>query len=180
MRKGASGFTLAEILFTTIIVAILAGAGAPFFASVYQSYRFDGAVQRVAGDLRLAQSLVVSKGGCYGLHFGSDPQVNLPNQYRIEKGNCDGTGWPAAATTIAASANVITNWYNLPSDYPGITLASVQDNGGTAVNGVYFNSLGATVNPFVAIATPVNVTLSNASGVRRVLQVRPTGSVQTP
>ncbi len=180
MQKAARGFTLVELLVTVTFFAILSAISMPVFVSVYQGYRFDGAVQQIAGDLRYAQSLVVSKGGCYGLHFGIDPQVNRPNQYRIETGGCNGMGWPAATATMATNANVISNWYSLPQDFSGISITSLKDNASTNVNGVTFNSLGASVNPFTAIANPVSITLSNASGSTRVIQVRATGSLLVP
>jgi len=180
MRKTARGFTLVELLVTVAFFAIFSMISMPLFTSVYQGYRFDGAAQTVGSDLRYAQGLAVNKGGCYGLHFGSDPLVNRPNQYRIEKGGCNGLGWPAAADTMATNPNVITNWYNLPQDFPGVTITSLKDNASLTVNRVSFNSLGASVNPFVAISNPVTITLSNASGATRAIQVRATGSVQVP
>ena len=174
------GITAVELLIAVAVLAILVGASMPLFLSAIQTSRFDGAVRRIVSDLRYTQSLAVTNGGCYGLHSGSDPLVGRPNEYRIERGGCNGVGWPAPTDTMATNANVITEWYNLGQEFDGVSITSLRDNANINVNGVIFNSRGASVNPFIAVAYPVRITVANAPGGTRTIEVRSTGSVKLP
>jgi prepilin-type N-terminal cleavage/methylation domain-containing protein len=174
------GYTAFELLVVVAIVAILAVAAIPFVLGQIQSSRIDGAVRQIVSDLRNAQSLAVSKGGCYGLHFGLDPLVGRPNEYRTETGGCDGGGWPAPSAPFGGNPNVISNWYNVPVGYQGISITSLRDNVNTNVNGVIFDSRGTSVNPFIAISHPVKITVSSTSGATKFIHVKAAGGVKVP
>lgn len=174
-----TGLTLLEVITSLAIAGVLVAAAVPAFLESIQAYRFNAAVRQVAGDIQMARSLAITTGGCYGLHSGSDPLVNRPNQYRLERGNCNGTGWPTPTDTPATNSNVITGWVDVNQDFPGVTLDSMRDNASVTVNGVIFNSRGASVNPFVAgLIHPITITVTNTPGATRSIQVRSTGSVR--
>jgi hypothetical protein len=80
---------------------------------------------------------------------------------------------------MATNVNVITEWYNLGQEFDGVSITSLRNNVNTDVNGAIFNSRGASVNPFIAITHPVRITVSNAPGGTRTIEIRTTGSVRT-
>lgn len=181
MRASQRGVTVIELVVVIAVIAIMAGVAMPLLLGAMQTARIDGAVRTIVSDLRNSQSLAVSRGGCAGVHFGIDPAVSRPNEFRTERNaNCSAVGWPAPTDFVGGNPNVISNWYNLPLDYQGISITALKDNAGTNVNGVIFDSRGVSLNPFVAISHPVKITVSDASGATRVIEVKAAGRVQVP
>lgn len=179
IKLGSKGFTAAELIMYVTIAAILAGSAAPFLLGNIERSRLDTATRRLMAEVRLVQSLAVTRSGVYGFHWGGDPDLGgLSNsQYRIEQdaGTCD---WPAATDTTGSNPNVITDWFNLAREYPGITIQSVMDSNGALLGGVTFNAIAASVNTCTAVTFPVTITIANTTGVTRTIQVQSAGSVR--
>jgi len=173
-NRGRGGFSAAEFLVVLSVLAILATVSLPIFAATFKNARLSGAVRQLASDIRSARSLAVSKGGYYRLQTSN-------NSYRVEHCNpCTppvSVSWPASSAQMGASADVISNWQDLSSLYGGVTIQSV-----STVDGAIFNSTGASVGPGNYPVTPrsVNITLADASGATKVIQVSPPGNVKLP
>lgn len=54
-QRMVRGFTLIELLIVMMVIAILAAAGAPKFASAITRFRLEAISQRIAGDLKHAR-----------------------------------------------------------------------------------------------------------------------------
>lgn len=146
------GLSLAELLVAVGILAILGVIAMPAFSSLMQTYRLNAATLELVSHLRSAQSLAVSNGASYRLHWGSDAAVNQPNTYRVEK-------------NPYTDADAITNWKNIGTSYPGITLAN------PTLPAVEFNYRGSTANA-------ITLSVSSTNGTTYTIQVRRTGSVK--
>lgn len=177
--KGEKGLTILELLAAIGIFVVLVGVSTPFISSAMQTYRLNGAARSIVGDIRYARSLAVSNGSIHGFHWGGDPNDPAtpgPTFYRVER-NPDGAcpSWPAAADG-PSDANVITGWYDLAADYQGITIVSI--TGGVPLGGVAFDSRGVSVNPCTGVVYPVTITVRDASGAERTIEVRSAGRVE--
>lgn len=176
---GNKGFTVMELLSYIAIAAVMAGSAVPFFLSVTETSRLDTAARELMTDIRLVQSLAVSRGGVYGFHWGGDPNIGgfSNTQYRFERdaGTCN---WPAAADTTATNPDVITDWFDLAGEYPGITIQSITDSNSVVLGGAIFNSIAASVNTCTAVAFPLTITIANSTGATRTIQVQSAGSVR--
>jgi type IV fimbrial biogenesis protein FimT len=72
-RRGRQqGFTIVEALLVGILLAVVVAIAFPSFISFTQNVKFEGAALSIASDLRLAQSLVVSRGQRYQLLFSGN------------------------------------------------------------------------------------------------------------
>jgi len=160
---GTGGVTAIELVVTLVVVTILVAIALPTFTTTLEFFRLDGAARQIAGDLRYAQSLAVSRGTRFRLYSGVDSCTTQSGQsrYRIQQSTNGGVTWTA-----------ITECYLLSSEYSGATLTSI-----TGAGGVQFNSRGACQN---CAGADILVTVSSPSGGARTLQVRPTGSVWVP
>ncbi len=182
-NRKMGGFTAFELLMVLAIVAILALVSVPSLLGAMQNYRLNGAARRITSDLRFAQSLAVTRGGVYGFHWGGDPLEPFapgPNYYRIERNTGTGCNWPPVWDTAASNPNVVTNWLDLSTEFQGVTIASVTDNASVAIGGAAFNARGASANPCTPVGYPLTITVTDASGTTRTIQVRSAGSVRVP
>ncbi len=188
-RIGNKGFTLIELLVVIVIVVIMAAVGFPSLLGMIQRSEIDGATRHVLYEIRAAQSLAVTRGDDFGFHWGGDPFVGMaPSVYRIERdpsGACAAppNGWPAPGDTEGTIypdgvQRVIRAWLDLSVEYPGIVIQSVTDNVGTPVGGVMFNSRGASVNFCVNVTFPLTITIADASGTTRQIEVQRAGRVR--
>lgn len=155
------GITLIELIIALGIVILIAAASMPGFYQVIARNRLTGALERVANDLRYAQSLAVTEGNLHRL------LVDGAGRYRLERN----TG---AWAQLSA-------WYTLSSEYQGSVLQSVLDNGGANVTNVTFNALGAIDTAATGAASyPVTFTVATPSGMTRIVQVWRSGLVRIP
>lgn len=161
-QAGRKGFTVIELLVALVMVVLLAGVSLPFFLTIVQNYRFDGAVQQVLVDLRYAQSVAVSRGGQASLHWGND--IAEPNKYRIERSTDGGTTWTS-----------VTPWVNISADFQGITIQSIKDSANVTLARVSFDARGASV---ATLNHPIRITLVNTAGTPRTVEILPTGTVR--
>jgi type II secretory pathway pseudopilin PulG len=61
-NRGRGGFSAAELLVVVAMLGLLAAVSLPIFAATIKNARLSGAVRQLAGDIRSARSLAVSKG----------------------------------------------------------------------------------------------------------------------
>lgn len=163
------GFTLIELIIAVAILFMMVAVAMPLFASVIAQRRLTAAVERVAADLRFAQSRAVTRGDWHRLHSGADGAVGRPGQYRLER-SIDGVIW----VPIEESS-----WYNLSTDYQGSSLQAVTDFANSPVPGfdVRFNSRGAIDNLGVGSAG-IKLTVLAGTGATGTIQVMRTGAVR--
>jgi len=163
------GFTLVELVIVVAIMVMMLTVAMPLFFEIIAQRRLTGAVERVAMDLRYAQSLAVTQGLVHRLHSGADGAVGRPGEYRLERDNGAG-GWLELAA-----------WYDPSADYSGSSLQSVKDNGGISIGtfDVRFNAQGAVANTGVG-TYPIVLTVVAKSGTTRSVQVMRTGAVRVP
>ena len=185
---GNRGVTLIELLVALAIAAILIGAGIPSFLSMIQRSNIDGATRQVMYEIRTVQNLAVTRGGVFGFHWGADPMVGMATSvYRVERdpsGICAAppNGWPAPGDTTATvcvdgAQCVIRDWFDLATEYTGVTIQSVTDGFGNPVGGVMFNSRGASLNNCGPVTFPMMVTVADTSGATRIIRVERAGRV---
>jgi prepilin-type N-terminal cleavage/methylation domain-containing protein len=170
------GFTAIELIVAVSILAIMTAVSVPYFNTMIVTRRLAGATMRVGDDLRLMQAKAVSQGVLHCLHSGTDPAINKPGYYRLQRSTDNG------ATFIDT-----TDWYSVASDYKWTTLQSVRDNAATAVPRICFNSQGGTVSPVprppmaaLVVAFPLSLTVSNSAGSTKTITVLSTGTVRIP
>jgi prepilin-type N-terminal cleavage/methylation domain-containing protein len=162
-RRFSPGYTAVELLVVVALIALLAAVSFPMFEGTFRVARLDGAARDLVGEIRHARSLAVSRGGYYGLHTSG-------NTYRVERveSSADLATW--------SSPTVVTQWQDLAQQFKGVTLAGIVN--GDPIAGPIFNSLGASIDS--TGSRSVTITLADASGATRVIQVSPTGNVRTP
>ena len=183
-QMGTKGFSLIELLVAITIAGILIGVGLPSFLGLIQRSSINAGTRQVMYEIRAVQNLAVTRGSVFGFHWGGEPLVGLPpSQYRMER-NLPGTcaGWPPPGDSKATpNLDVITDWFDLAREYPGITIQSVTDNVGTPLGGVVFNSRVASVNPCnPGVTFPVRVTVVDTSGATRTITIQRAGRVTSP
>jgi Tfp pilus assembly protein FimT len=156
--RGKPGFTLVQLVIAVALLSILLGFAMPVFETTIARRRLTAALERVAGDVRYAQSLAVKEGNLH--RFLTDGA----GQYRLER-------------SAGAWAPLI-GWYNVSSDYRGSSLQSVRDNGGGALTNITFNSQGAVDVTTGAASYPITLTVAAASGTTGTVRVLRNGVVR--
>jgi type II secretory pathway pseudopilin PulG len=160
------------------VAAVVIAATVPPAVSSIRTYQRNRAARQVLAGIRLTQSQAVMRGGVFGLQWGSDTGVDRPpGQYRIVRDTTGSCGIPAVSAP-ADDTDVIRDWQDLSSEYSGATIQSIRDSNNKSVGTVMFNSMGASVNTCASVAFPLTVTVSDASGTTRTLQIRSAGSTR--
>ena len=159
------GFTLIELVITVAILAVMLAVAMPLFFEIIAKRRLTAAVERVAGDLRYAQSQAVTQGGLFRLHEGGD--VGEAGKYRLEQSNNGGATWTQ-----------LTGWYHLSTDYQGSSVQGIKDNAGAGVTRywVRFNAQGAADNP--GFVYPIDLTVVTPTGATKTIRVLRTGTIR--
>jgi prepilin-type N-terminal cleavage/methylation domain-containing protein len=182
-QLGTKGFSLVELFVAVVIAGILIAMGLPSFLGLIQRSSINGASRQVMYEIRAVQNLAVTRGGVFGFHWGADPGPPAvgfpPSQYRIVRDTTGACGFPAPADPQDGT-NVVRAWFDLAGEYPGVTIQSVTDFGGTPLGGVMFNSRGASVNTCAAVTFPVTVTVADNSGATRTITIQRAGRVTSP
>jgi type IV fimbrial biogenesis protein FimT len=160
------GFTLIELVITVAILVMILAVAMPLFFQTLALRRLTAAVERMAGDLRYAQSQAVTQGGQFRLHEGGD--VGQAGKYRLEQSTDGGATWTQ-----------VTAWYNLSTDYQGSSVQGIKDNAGAGVTRYWvgFNSQGAAVIPMGAVY-PIDLTVVTPTGTTKKVRVLRTGTIR--
>ena len=158
---------MVQLVTTMAIFAVVAAVSTPLYDSFLSSRRIDEAVRRLVDDLRFAQSSAIAKGGLFRFRSGSDPTVNMPGNYRIERSTDGGANWTA-----------VTPWDSIASEFQGVSFTTVRDSSASpqTLYEARFDSRGACVNCTGPNTPPIVITISRGSTVRTA-RVRITGSI---
>lgn len=174
---GRRGFTALELILVVVVVAIIAAVGVPGLLAAIQRYRTRTGADQMAGEFRRVQSLAMTSGARHRVLLRNCSSGPTPcKEYRIER-EASST-WPAAGDSTGSNANVLMEWVDLRRDYGGVRVKSLKDTGGTDVSDVIFDSRGASVN--TGATYPLTLTVANAVGDERTVQVRSAGGVKVP
>jgi len=119
MRKG---FTLIEIVIVVIVVAILS-ISVFFFLGNKESITIDGAVNKVAADIKYTQNLSMSTGTWHGITFSADP-ANTYSIYATD-GTTDTTIYDPLDLSKAFTIDVLDKF--------GAAIASANIAGGSKI-----------------------------------------------
>ncbi len=174
---GRRGFTALEIILVVVVVAIIAAVGVPGLLAAIQRYRTRTGADQMAGEFRRVQSLAMTSGARHRVLLRNCSSGPTPcKEYRIER-EASST-WPAAGDTPGSNANVLMEWVDLQREYGGVRVKSLKDIGGVDASDVIFDSRGASVN--AGVSYPLTLTVANAIGDERTVQVRSAGGVKVP
>ena len=70
--SGARGFTLIEVLITTVIIGVVATLAAPSFQRAYERQNYKSGHQVMISTLKKARSFAISNKEPFGVYFDSD------------------------------------------------------------------------------------------------------------
>ena len=132
--RSPKGFTLIELSTVVSIVGVLATIGMPGLIGGIQRTGADGASRQLTEDIRLTHHTSFSRGyptriiifnssGVAQNPTGADlTDTTKANMYRVEMRA--GSSWPALSQTRSTTADVLTDWNNLPSNFRGVTVTT--------------------------------------------------------
>jgi prepilin-type N-terminal cleavage/methylation domain-containing protein len=169
-RRHDRGFTLIELVVAVAIFVTMVVVAMPVFTNTINKRRLNGAVERVATDLRYVQSQAVARNGTFRLHFGNDPAAGKPGQYRLEQNVGGANPW-----------SPLNDWYTLSRDYLGATLQGIADSPPTSVTlyEVRFGPQGSVTNTG-AITYPILLTVAKPSLSTLTIKVMRSGPIRIP
>jgi len=181
-KKGRQeeGFTMAEVLVVAILLALVAAVALPSFISFTQNLKFEGAARSIASDMRLAQSLAVSRGQRYRLLFSGDALSAIPPityQMQVDQGTVGTPNWQLANGVFP------NNQRDIAQDYPGIRIdgragaPSAQVAGASIDRAQTFPASVATFNIRGLAEAIGTVYLMNDKGDMLAVTLSPTGNV---
>jgi len=179
-RRAERGFTLVEALVAAFLLVLLAGLAMPSFIRFTQNLKFEGAARAIASDLRLTQSLAVSRSQRYRLVFSGSALSASPAityQMQVDQGTVGSPNWQLANGVIP------NNQRNISADYPGIHIdgragaPSAQVAGSTIDKTQTFSGLVATLTIRGLAEGIGTVCLMNTQGDMLAVTLSPTASV---
>ncbi|MBI4841652.1 MAG: prepilin-type N-terminal cleavage/methylation domain-containing protein [candidate division NC10 bacterium] len=172
---GRRGFTTLEVILVVVAIGIIAAAGIPTLLGTIQRYRTRTGADQMVGEFRRVQSLAMISGARHRVFLRDCPSGPTPcKEYRIERESA--SAWPGASDGTGNNANVLTEWVDLQREYGGVRVRSLKDAGGVDASDVIFDSRGASVN--AGVSYPLSLTVANAAGDERTIQVRSAGGVK--
>jgi len=178
-EKAEAGFTLLEAVVAAIVLATVAAIAMPSFLSYVQRVKFEGAARSIASDLRLVQSLAVSRGHRHRLLFsGNALSASPPITYRVEvdQGTVGAPNWQLARGIFPNDQR------NISVEYPGVRIdgragaPSAQVTGATINQAQTFAGSEATINIRGLAEGLGTVYLMNDAGDMLAVTLSPTGS----
>ena len=162
-----------ELMIVVGIALVMLRVAVPAITGVMRTYRRDGAVNHLVGDLRRVRNEAIMTGWQYRVFGYSNSSTSAyKNQYRVMGRSSTGAGWPSdTAATFQSATQLARDWVNIPRIYQGITLNPSE---GSADFYVAFDSRGARIEtdsfaPFV---------VSGQTGSTRSLTVSAVGSAR--
>jgi type II secretory pathway pseudopilin PulG len=177
-RAGQRGYGALDVLVALAVVAVVTAATVPVVRGTLRTYQRNGAAREVLAAIRDAQSLAVMRGEIFGLHWGGDAGVNgAPGEYRIVRDTTGSCGLPSKAAPEDGT-NVIRDWIDISSAFSGTSIESIRDSANHALGAVMFDSKGASLNTCSSVSFPVRVTVADAEGATRVIEIRAAGGTR--
>lgn len=172
--KERQRFSLLELLIVVAIATILVGIAVPNFVGLMQTYRRDGAVHQITGDVRKARAEAIRAGWQYRI-FGYNAGADSPykNQYRRMARSSTAVGWPADTVASFQSATQIAEgWVDIDALYSGISL---NPSDATDEFSVAFDSRGVRIELDASFDPLVIV---NEAGSTKSITVATVGTVR--
>jgi len=160
------GFTVVELIIVLLVAGILAAVAGAAISRAMKGIQLSSATDKLASDLRYAQTLAQNTGTWYGASFEVDPL----NQYTIY--TTTGTSDMVVENPAKLGSFFIINLYN---DY-GVKIISAEIASGKKV---VFNPLGTPYNDKTgaALTNEGVVTLARDSATRTVRITPNTGRI---
>jgi Tfp pilus assembly protein FimT len=142
-RAGRNGFSVFELVFAVIIIAVMAGVAMPVFISMMRTSGANAAARQVAADVTRARSMAIQTGWEYRVFGGNGGGGQAyANRYRLE-GRRPPTAWPLDTQGATSTANMVCEeWIDFDTAYPGVVLNPSNTNPSFYVS---FNSLGGVL-----------------------------------
>jgi prepilin-type N-terminal cleavage/methylation domain-containing protein len=124
VSRNQRGFSLVETMVALCIAGIVMGAFLPNILAAMRSYRRDGVVEQIAGDIRKARSQAIATGWQYRIMGISQGNTSTyKNQYRFMARRTTADGWPADTVAQMQSATQMAGpWININKIYPGVKM----------------------------------------------------------
>lgn len=164
--RDRNGFTIAELVMTAIVVGIMAVATIAAISNVMRGIQLASAADKLASDLRYAQTMATGAGVWYGVSFEVDPV----NRYRV-------------VTTVGTVDTVVDNPAKRGTSFEvyvkanfNVTIAAATIDGGKKIE---FSPLGTPYTDKFgsAITAEAVVTLRSGSSNRTVRITPNTGRI---
>jgi prepilin-type N-terminal cleavage/methylation domain-containing protein len=160
------GFTVVELVIVLLVAGILAVVAGAAISSAMKGIQLSSAADRLASDLRYAQTLANNTGTWYGISF----EVHPLNQYTIYTTN-------GTVDTIVENPAKLGSLFiiNLENEH-GVRISSAEIAGG---NKVEFSPLGTPYNDKMgtALSNEGVVTLARDSAIKTVRITPNTGRI---
>jgi len=107
-----AGFTLAELMVSVVVLAILTGIAIPSFMTLMPGMRLNGAARQVMGDLMAARMKAVKENNEYKVFFTGSHQYTI-----LDDDDNNGYATTGEATTIK----------NIQDEYYDVTFSRTAD-----------------------------------------------------
>jgi len=165
------GWTLIELVLVIIMVVILAAVISASFQN-YPAIKLNGAVRRLASDIRFAQQLAMTRQVRHGVVFNLTVTcAAATNTYTVfeEVGACTDT----PARNPSGGGNLTVD-YNTDAQFQGVTITSPSFCVGVICTGILeYNALGVATDENGTQLTSGSVTLNYSGAASRTVTVIP-------
>lgn len=168
LGRGASGFTLVELIAVLVVVGILAFAVSIGVQSALASFRLNAASAKILSDIRYAQHQARARNGWYGVRF----QANPTNRYNVYFTN----GVSDIDLLDPAEPSAVLD-VDVAARFGGTLITAVAIAAG---NKVEFNPIGTPYDDKNGspLGSDGTVTISQGGSARTIRIVKNTGMVE--